>query len=58
MVSELSPRDLLRLQLFEGENPGAMQWLLERAGERRLQTGEVLLEPGQENRSLYILYRG
>lgn len=48
----------MELQLFQGEDPLALEWLLEHAGERALVPGEVLLEPGQENDSLFILLEG
>jgi diguanylate cyclase (GGDEF)-like protein len=58
MVTSIKPRDLVELQLFQGEDPAALEWLLGLARERGLSEGEVLLEPGQHNDFLYILIEG
>jgi diguanylate cyclase (GGDEF)-like protein len=50
--------DLSKLQLFEGESPQAVEWVRELARERKLKEGEVLLEPGHENRSLFLVLSG
>jgi len=58
MSVEINARDLVQLQLFQGEEPAALEWLLELARERWLRKGEVLLEPGEQNDTLYILIEG
>lgn len=58
MVNGVRARDLVELQLFQGENPESLEWVLESAVERRLEEGEVLLEPGQQNDSLFIIIEG
>lgn len=49
---------LVQLKLFQGESPDVLEWLLEAATERWLDDGEVLLEPEQENRLLFIVLEG
>lgn len=58
MTNEVTISDLLQMQLFQGESPDALAWLLDSAEERCLDEGEVLLEPGQENQSLFIIVDG
>ncbi len=50
--------DLTELQLFEGESPQAIEWVREVVKKRQLKNGEVLLESGHENRSLYFVLCG
>lgn len=58
MTTDVTVSDLLQLQLFQGESPEALEWLLESATDRWLEQGEILLEPGHENQSLFIILDG
>ena len=50
--------DLTGLRLFRGESPEAVEWLLDACDRRVLSPNEVLLEPGQENRIMYVVLSG
>lgn len=58
MSKNLSLNDLGHLQLFHGENIESLEWLLDCAQEHWLQTGDVLLEPGENNEKLYLILEG
>jgi len=58
MTSDVTVSDLMQLQLFQGESPEALEWLLESATDCWLEMGQVLLEPGHENHSLFIILEG
>lgn len=58
MNNVVTVNDLLEMQLFQGESPDALAWLLDFATYRQLSEGQVLLEPGQQNQSLYIIVDG
>lgn len=58
MSVPLTAKRLTELQLFHGESPEALEWLLDLAELRELQADEVLFYPEQLNDKLYILLRG
>lgn len=58
MAPPLTAEKLIGLQLFRGESPEALEWLLDVAELRELQADEVLFNPEQFNDKLYILLRG
>jgi diguanylate cyclase (GGDEF)-like protein len=49
---------LLEFNLFEGEEPEVIEWLVDTCQIKDLQAGERLLEPGQKNNILYLVYTG
>lgn len=49
---------LLDLPLFRGESPDALEWLLHTATLRTLTAGEILLETGQINNTLFLILHG
>ncbi len=49
---------LVELVLFRGESPEALEWLVDCATCRQLVAEEVLLRPGQENDTLYVILEG
>ena len=49
---------LLEFNLFEGEEPAVIEWLVDTCQIKDLQAGERLLEPGQKNNILYLVYTG
>ena len=49
---------LLDLPLFRGESPDALEWLLHTATLRTLAAGEILLETGQINNTLFLILHG
>ncbi len=49
---------LLEFNLFEGEEPAVIEWLIDTCQIKDLQAGERLLEPGQKNDILYLVYTG
>ena len=49
---------LLSLPLFRGESPDALEWLLHTATLRTLAEGEILLETGQINNTLFLILHG
>lgn len=49
---------LLDLPLFRGESPDALEWLLHTATLRTLAEGEILLETGQINNTLFLILHG
>lgn len=58
MPVPLDAESLIGLQLFRGESPEALEWLLDSAELRELQSDEVLFNPDQLNDKLYVLLRG
>jgi len=54
----LSPEDLARLPLFEGERPDALQWLLEYCNVEHFPADHALLRPDQDNDVLYVVLHG
>lgn len=58
MKTTLGIGQLLELSLFRGELPGTVEWLLDKAEERMLETGEVLIRPDATNATLYIIIEG
>jgi diguanylate cyclase (GGDEF)-like protein len=54
----LSPEDLARLPLFEGERPDALQWLLEYCSVEQFPADHALLRPDQDNDVLYVVLHG
>lgn len=54
----LSAEALSELLLFQGESPDAIEWLLDTCERVFLQKDQVLLRPGQENDTLYLLLHG
>lgn len=58
MKTTLGIEQLLELSLFRGELPGTVEWLLDIAEERILETGEVLIRPNATNGTLYIIIEG
>jgi len=55
---KLRGAQLVELALFRGESPEALDWLAECCGIRQLAAEEVLLRPGQENDTLYVILEG
>ncbi|MBT6274264.1 MAG: cyclic nucleotide-binding domain-containing protein [Chromatiales bacterium] len=55
---DLTAEALTQLRFFEGESPDALEWLLDACSCRNLAAGDVLLEPEQENRALYVVLSG
>ncbi len=49
---------LLGLPLFRGESPDALEWLLHTATLRTLAAGEMLLETGHINNTLFLILHG
>jgi len=49
---------LSTFDLFRGEDPQHLKWLLDACRIRTLVPGEVLLEPGNDNDALYIILDG
>jgi len=58
MKTTLGIDQLLGLSLFRDELPGTIEWLLDLAEERILDTGEVLIQPDTANGTLYIVIEG
>lgn len=58
MSCDIEACDLTRLQLFDGESPQAIEWVRDAAWERYLKEGDILLEPGHENQSLFFVLSG
>jgi diguanylate cyclase (GGDEF)-like protein len=58
MSCDANSCDLSRIQLFEGESLEVIAWVHEAAHERYLKEGDVLLESGHENRSMYFVLFG
>lgn len=58
MKTTLGIEQLLDLSLFRGELPGAVEWLLDVAGERNLAEGEELIRPDTTNDTLYVIIEG
>lgn len=56
--NNLASDDLVRLGLFHGESPEAVEWVLDDCRVLELQEGEVLLRPLQANRFLYLVIEG
>lgn len=54
----LTSEDLSHIQLFEGEDSAALVWVLASSQERWLQSGDVLLTPGEKNDYLYLIVEG
>ena len=54
----LSTRILVGLDLFRGEDPKSLEWLMHSCIVRSLQPGEKLIEPERDNDSLYIILAG
>ena len=50
--------DLEALDLFRGEEPGFLHWVLHSCRVGSLVPGEILLEPGNNNDALYIILSG
>lgn len=50
--------DLEALDLFRGEEPGYLHWVLQSCRVGSLVPGELLLEPGNNNDALYIILSG
>ncbi|NKC15114.1 MAG: diguanylate cyclase [Gammaproteobacteria bacterium] len=55
---ELTADTLTELRFFEGESPDALEWLLDGCAPVTLREGEVLLEPSQQNDTLFVLLSG
>ncbi len=58
MSCDIDTCDLTKVQLFDGESPQAIEWVRDAAWERYLKEGDVLLEPGHENQSLFFVLTG
>lgn len=54
----LTTEDLVALQLFRGESPAALEWLLEVVEVHELGRDEVLLSPDAPNSALYFILDG
>jgi diguanylate cyclase (GGDEF)-like protein len=54
----LTAADLEALDLFRGEEPEYLDWVLHSCRVRSLLPGEILLEPGNNNDALYIILSG
>jgi diguanylate cyclase (GGDEF)-like protein len=54
----LSTEDLGALELFRGEDPESLNWVLQASRVRWLKPGEVLMEPGRDNGALHIILAG
>jgi len=54
----LSPEELARLPLFEGERPDALEWLLEYCSIEQFPADHALLRPDQDNDVLYVVLHG
>lgn len=55
---QLTADQLTELRFFAGESPDAIEWMLESCRRVRLQSDEVLLEPGSDNEQIYIVLCG
>ena len=54
----LSTRILGGLDLFRGEDPKSLEWVMRSCAVRALLPGEKLIEPERGNDSLYIILAG
>lgn len=54
----INAEQLVEHELLRGESPAAVEWLLDSMEERRLQSGDVLLETGEENKRFYLIFEG
>lgn len=58
MERTLSTDELSRLSLFRGEDPTALEWVLEFCSYKELPAGEIILSPNQTNDDLYFILSG
>ncbi len=54
----LTLQDLSEILLFRGEQPEALEWLLDHATVQTLPAGELLLSPERPNHTLYLVLEG
>jgi len=56
--NKITVDQLLDFNLFEGEEPAVIEWLVDTCLTKDLKAGEVLLEPKQKNNILYLVNTG
>ncbi|MCZ6623937.1 MAG: GGDEF domain-containing protein, partial [Deltaproteobacteria bacterium] len=54
----LSANELAKLQLFQGESPDVLDWVLTACPVKSFLAGEVLISSNQVNNSLYLILAG